>query len=38
MYALQAIHRATAAEESEDAIAQEREWQYAQLVRLREGV
>lgn len=38
MYALQAIHRATAAEENADAIDRERAWQYAHLVRLREGV
>lgn len=36
IYGLQAIQRASDAENADAAVAQEREWQYARLVELRE--
>lgn len=37
IYALQAIHRVSSADEVVAALAREREWQYQQLLKLREG-
>ena len=36
VYALQAVHRVTSAAEGDTAVTQERDWQYQQLLELRE--
>jgi hypothetical protein len=36
IYALQAVHRVTSAAEGDTAVAQEQNWQYQQLLELRE--
>ena len=37
IYALQAIHRATAFSDADAAVARERDWQYQHLLELREN-
>lgn len=37
VYALQAVYRVTSAAEVDTAVTQEQEWQYQQLLELREN-